>query len=250
MERWIGKIAIVTGASSGIGEAISKAFATAGCHVVGLARREDRLNKLTNELSSVKGSFDGIKCDIRNEEDIINAFKYAEDKFGSIDVLVNNSGICENKFLSDSTIENIRSVIDVNLIGAALCTREAVKIMRKHESEGHIININSILGLNANLANAPIGMYAASKFGLRAMSHNWRKEFTQKKDKIRITEVYPGLVKTEIVNSYDPTGKMYDVLPHLKAKDISDCVIFALSAPSHVQVEEITVTPLHSSLQK
>lgn len=104
MERWVGKIAIVTGASSGIGEAISKAFAAAGCHVVGLARREDRLNNITEELSGVKGSFSGVKCDVRNEENILNAFKFTEDKFGGVDVLVNNSGLVVNNYLSGKKI--------------------------------------------------------------------------------------------------------------------------------------------------
>lgn len=92
MNRWIGKCAVVTGASSGIGEAIAKSLANSGMNVIGIARRVDRLEELSKELQSTKGSFQYVRCDLCNEEDILKAFKFVEEKFGCVDVLINNAG--------------------------------------------------------------------------------------------------------------------------------------------------------------
>lgn len=100
MNRWIGKVALVTGASSGIGESISRAFVGAGLHVLGLARREEKLKQLSNSLANSAGSFNYIKCDVRNENDILKAFSYAENKLGSIDILVNNAGIARHEYIT------------------------------------------------------------------------------------------------------------------------------------------------------
>lgn len=100
MERWIGKVAVVTGASSGIGEAIARSFVDAGLIVLGLARRDDKLKLIADSLKKSKGSFYYKRCDVRNENDIIQAFAYAENKFGGIDVLVNNAGIAKSSTIT------------------------------------------------------------------------------------------------------------------------------------------------------
>lgn len=93
MDRWVGKFAIVTGVSSGIGEVLAKELVTLGVNVLGLARRENRLQELSNSLKNSKGAFHYLKCDLRNEQDILNAFAFAEKNFGRVDILVNNAAI-------------------------------------------------------------------------------------------------------------------------------------------------------------
>lgn len=100
MDRWVGKVAIVTGASSGIGEAICKTLVVAGLNVLGLARREDRLKQLAVSLKNAKGSFHYLRCDVRNENDILKAFAYAVKNLGSVDVLINNAGIVKNSTIA------------------------------------------------------------------------------------------------------------------------------------------------------
>lgn len=98
MERWNGKVAIVTGASAGIGEAIARSLVFHGLNVLGLARREDRLQKLSQDLKQSKGTFYYLRCDVENEEDILKAFAFVNDKFGSVDILINNAGIVRESF--------------------------------------------------------------------------------------------------------------------------------------------------------
>lgn len=111
MERWTGKVAVVTGASSGIGEAICKTLVDDGLIVMGLARREDRLQQLLNSLSNGKGSFFYRRCDVRNEKDIVDAFAEVANKFGGVDVLVNNAGIAITNTIAGENIEKIFYVI-------------------------------------------------------------------------------------------------------------------------------------------
>ncbi|XP_011298473.1 dehydrogenase/reductase SDR family member 11-like isoform X2 [Fopius arisanus] len=245
MERWIGKIAVVTGASSGIGEAIAKVLVRTGVNVVGFARREERLQVISKELDGSKGSLHPVRGDVRNEADILRAFQYAKDKFGGVDILVNNAGICQHQAITEASTESLRALLEVNVLGAAVCAREAVKSIRQRGTEGHIININSILGLDATIATVPVSLYPASKFALHAMTINLREEIRQNRDNIRMTGIYPGLVKTEILEMSGADPRVYNKLPYVESEDIADAVIYALSAPCNVQVEEIKITPLH-----
>ncbi|XP_034936180.1 farnesol dehydrogenase-like [Chelonus insularis] len=246
MERWVGKLAIVTGVSSGIGEAITRALVGNGVNVLGLARREDKLKELSKKLEKSKGSFHYAKCDVRQEKDILNAFTLAENKFGGINILVNNAGIATSGVITDTTTENFEAVLDVNVLAPAICIREAIKSMRKNKKEGHIFNINSVAGLRATAAGIPLHIYPASKFALRGMTENLRVELAKNKDIIRLTSIYPGLVKTEILEKGNVGNKIFDLVPYLETKDISDSLIFALSAPPNVQLEDLVITPTAS----
>ncbi|XP_015108897.1 farnesol dehydrogenase [Diachasma alloeum] len=248
MERWIGKIALVTGASSGIGEAIAKGFVGAGINVVGVARREERLQGLSKSLEGSKGSLHPVQADVRNEADILKAFKYAEDKLGGVDILVNNAGICHHESITEGSTEHFRAILEVNVLAPAVCAREAVKSIRQRGVEGHIFNINSILGLNATLSPVPISLYPASKFALHALTENLRQETRRNKDNIRVTGIYPGMVKTELLEMSGGDPRAFDKLPYVQQEDIPDALIYALSAPRNVQVEEIKINPLNMRL--
>ncbi|XP_057318348.1 uncharacterized protein LOC130663244 [Microplitis mediator] len=242
MDRWAGKFAIVTGVSSGIGEVLAKELVTLGVNVLGLARRENRLQELSKSLKNSKGAFHYLKCDLRNEQDILNAFAFAEKNFGRVDILVNNAAILTHDTFENAKTEDYRALLDINVLAPALCIREALKSMRKHKNEGHIININSVAGHNAAISPVPVNLYPASKFALRAMTETLKLEIKTNNDKIRITGIHPGLVKTEIINAIDGISEILKVMPYLESKDVVDCVIFALSAPPHVQIDELTVT--------
>lgn len=142
MERWIGKIAVVTGASSGIGAAIAKGLVNSGLTVIGLARRVELVEALKDELKNAPGRLYSRKCDVSDENSIIESIKWVEDNFGGLHVLVNNAGTARAaSILSADSSQSIRDVLNTNLLGLLFCTREAFQIMNKSESEAIIINI-------------------------------------------------------------------------------------------------------------
>ncbi|XP_033217196.1 farnesol dehydrogenase-like [Belonocnema kinseyi] len=245
MDRWINKVAIVTGASSGIGEAIVKDLVKKNLKVVGLARRLDKMEKLKNDLKNEKGAFFPIQCDVSQEEDILKAFSWIEKQLDGVDILINNAGKCTMDLTIESSTKNYRQILDVNLIGPAICTREAVRIMRARNSSGHIIYINSVLGQNVEFfKTTACNLYAPSKFAQRAMAQIIELELQHVKSNIKITNICPGLVKTEM-----PAKECFEYHNYVLAEDISDGVIYALSTPPHVQVKELTITPGPTRIQ-
>ena len=238
MDRWNGKVAIVTGASSGIGEAISEGLVKRGVKVVGLARRVDRLQELTSKLGKDKFYF--VQCDLRKEEDLLKAFKWVEKELGGADILVNNAGALQLVNVIDSTTEDYYKVIDTNLIAPAICARETVQSLRKRNAPGHIVNINSIAGHFAESLHTPLGMYAASKYGLTALSTELRHEIIAGNLSIKVTSVSPGLVHTEMVSKFLPADKK---IPILQAQDIADAVFYVLGTPEHVEIPELMIIP-------
>lgn len=193
MERWQGKVAMVTGASSGIGAACAKALVCAGFVVVGLARRQERITQLQQEIPTrFRSNLHAFKCDITQEDKVREAFKWTLDRLGSgVDVLVNNAGIIATTELSaNQNTDEIRSTIETNLLGTIFCTREAFNSMRERNVEGHVVIINSVAGLQVpNLGpDLPsLNVYPATKFALRAMNEIYRQEFQRHRTRVRIT---------------------------------------------------------------
>jgi len=149
VDKWIGKIAVVTGASAGIGAAIFKEFARNGINVIGLARRSERVESLIAELGTVKGKAYAYKCDVSDPKAVEEAFKWIEEKFGVVNILVNNAGIGRNVGILEEGSEaffKLNEVINTNLRGLTQCTREAYRLMKKSDDYGLIVNINSIAG--------------------------------------------------------------------------------------------------------
>ncbi|XP_017485915.1 PREDICTED: farnesol dehydrogenase [Rhagoletis zephyria] len=249
MERWQGKVAMVTGASSGIGAACAKALVCAGCVVVGLARRQERIAQLQQELPTrVRSNLHSYKCDITREESVRDAFKWTEQRLGAgVDILVNNAGIIATTELSRAQNTNeIRATIDTNLLGTIFCTREAFNSMRERNIEGHVVIINSVAGLQVpNLGpDLPsLNIYPATKFALRAMNEIYRQEFQRHKTRVRITTISPGIVDTDILPS-PIRSVVKEMLPSLKSEDVADAVLWAISTPSNVQVHNITIKPM------
>uniref|UniRef100_A0A182WQQ6 Dehydrogenase n=1 Tax=Anopheles minimus TaxID=112268 RepID=A0A182WQQ6_9DIPT len=241
MERWQGKVAVVTGASSGIGAATVKALAKAGMITFGLARRVERVDELKSELpKEVAERLHSIRCDITKEEDILAAFQQVTEKCGGVDVLINNAGLAKGGFgvLDADNTQVIRDVIDTNVVGLALCSREAFQSMKKRSVDGHIVHINSILGHMV----APMGtinIYPASKYAVTALTETMRHELRLAGTKIKVTSISPGLVRTEM-----PTSKALAERPCIEPEDIADAILYVLGTPPRVQIHELTIKPV------
>ncbi|XP_050075428.1 farnesol dehydrogenase-like isoform X1 [Anopheles maculipalpis] len=246
MERWQGKVAIVTGASSGIGAATVKALASAGMITFGLARRVERVEELKSELpEEVRDRLHAVQCDVTKEEDILAAFRKVEEQCGGVDVLINNAGVARSTVgvLDANNTQALRDVIDTNLVGLALCSREAFQSMKKRSVDGHIVHINSILG-HMVLPTGNLNVYPATKYGVTALTETMRHEMRLAGTKIKVTSISPGLVRTEII----PNSAAILAMPILEPEDIANAILYALGTPPRVQVHEITIKPVGESM--
>ncbi|KXJ71516.1 farnesol dehydrogenase [Aedes albopictus] len=242
MDRWVGKVAVVTGSSSGIGAAIAKDLAKAGMAVVGLARRVERVEALKGDLpDSAKDLLHAVKCDVSKEEDILKTFRWVEEKFGGVDVLINNAGILRQTDLLDAdNTQMLREVIDTNVMGLVLCSREAYQSMKKRSVDGHIVHINSIAG--HKVVDYPkLNIYSASKHAVTAITETMRNELRTAGTKIKVTSISPGGVRTEILPVEIMDSTEY---PLLESEDISDAVLYVLGTPPRVQIHELTIKPI------
>ncbi|XP_065167324.1 farnesol dehydrogenase-like [Atheta coriaria] len=251
MQRYAGKVAIVTGASAGIGEAIVDSLTKAGMLVVGLARRVERVQTLAQKLSkeSAKGKLHAVQCDMRVEDDIVKAFEWTTKNVGNVQVLVNNAGVISQSNLSEGATEDWRKILETNVLGLCVATREATKNMKANKTEGHIIHINSITGIS-HIYFPTAGVYGASKHAVTNITEIFRQEMVAQKTNIKVSSISPGAVRTEI---HDAAGGMNEAMverlskmPPLECEDIADAVIYVLGVPQRVQINELTIRPLNS----
>ncbi|XP_026466758.1 uncharacterized protein LOC113370303 [Ctenocephalides felis] len=253
MDRWQGKVAVVTGASSGIGAAIAKDLVESGMKVVGLARRLERMEQDAAKMNTSKGGhYYPRKCDVSKEEEILEAFAWVKKTFGGVDVLVNNAGIVRaNMLVNPGNSNDLRSVIDVNVMALCYCTREAFNSMKERDVAGHIIHINSIGGHSIPSAgDAPptANMYFGSKHCVTALTETLRQEMIYLKSRTKVTSISPGVVDTEIFDGSFPSKEIKEMFlannPSLKSEDVSQAVLYALGTPEHVQVHELIIKPI------
>ncbi|XP_046486139.1 farnesol dehydrogenase-like [Neodiprion pinetum] len=247
MDRWAGKVAVVTGASSGIGAAIVEGLVEAGVQVVGLARRLEKLEALAASLEGTPGKLYPRKCDVRKEEELLDAFKWVKAELGGVDILVNNAGVSKYKKLIEEDVPSLRNILEVNVLAMAISIREAVGSMKSRNVEGYIININSILGhASSPRTNYPTSIYAPSKYAVTALTETVRKELAaDPTNKIKITSISPGLVKTDIMQAsgVPNADKYFEAAAHLEPKNIADAMLYVLGTRSIVQVTELTICP-------
>ncbi|SPP80247.1 farnesol dehydrogenase-like [Drosophila guanche] len=225
MDRWLNRVAVVTGASSGIGAACCKDLVAKGMVVVGLARREERLQELKASLPKDQQSrFHGRKCDVSVEQQVIEAFAWIDTTLGGADVLVNNAGIAGKLQITDpDNAADLRAVLDTNVLGVSWCTREAfLSQQRRKVNDGHVVIINSIAGhIVPVVPGFGFRMYAPSKHAITALTEVLRQEFQLKKTQTKITSISPGVVDTEIIGD-----KIKEAMPMLRAQDIADAVTY------------------------
>jgi len=249
MDRWKGKVAVVTGTSAGIGAQIAEQLVEAGLKVVGLARRKERTQALAKKLAGKRGQLYAVKADISKEGDIVAAFKWIKENVGPVHILVNNAGIIRGTDLINGDTKMWKEILDTNVIGLCVATREAVKDMRANNVDGHIIHINSVVGhIVPNLPQ--FNVYPASKHAVTALTETLRQELNSIGSKIKISSVSPGGTQTEIVQA---TGSampkeieeyLKKATAILKPEDIADAVMYILATPPHVQIHELLIKPI------
>ncbi|XP_053562809.1 dehydrogenase/reductase SDR family member 11 isoform X1 [Bombina bombina] len=250
MERWKGRVALVTGASAGIGAAVARALVQHGMKVVGCARSVDKIEKLAAECQSAgyAGTLIPYKCDLSNEEEILSMFSAIKTLHQGVDVCINNAGLARPEPLLTGKTEGWRTMIDVNVLAVSICTREAYQSMKERNiDDGHIININSVLGHYYQCVGLA-HFYCATKHTVTALTEGVRQELRELKSHIRVTSISPGLVKTEFAYRLfdkDPNkaDDLYSALHCLNGEDITNAVIYVLGSPAHVQVHELIVRP-------
>ncbi|MDD5174640.1 MAG: 3-oxoacyl-[acyl-carrier-protein] reductase [Candidatus Omnitrophica bacterium] len=205
--RLKGKIAVVTGAGDGIGEAIAKAYGAQGAIVIGCARTLEKVERVINDIKAAGGQGAAVRADVSKKEDVDNLFKFVMEKYGRVDILANNAGITADSRFVKMSEEQWDNVININLKGVFLCGQQAALIMVEQNS-GVIINTSSVVGLYGNFGQTN---YAAAKFGVIGMTKTWAKELSPKG--VRACAVAPGFIATPMV------AKMPEkVLDSIKAK--------------------------------
>ena len=239
-----GSTAIVTGASSGIGEATASALADHGANVVLAARREDELESLAEAIEADGGRALAVPTDVTNEDDLDALVDTTLDTFGTIDVLVNNAGVMLLEPVERADRENFRQMVEVNLLGLMNLTHAVLPVMQDQGS-GHIVNVSSTAGRQANANSSG---YNATKFGVNGFTEALRQEVTG--EGIRTTIVEPGAVETELpehipdeeVKEQMEEG-LFDSMTPLQSEDIARAVAYAVTQPQHVSINEMLVRP-------
>ena len=223
-----GRVAVVTGASSGIGEACAIAFVEKGAKVVLAARRAERLSALVERLEGMGGGALAVTTDVTSEADVDHLFDQAVERFGTVDVLINNAGIADSTPVDEMPLELWSRVIETNLTSAFLCSRAAFRVM-KGKGRGRILNIGSI---SARVPRQNSPAYAASKWGLDGLTRSLAidgREFN-----IAASIFHPGIVATEIAPG---AVKLPDDLT-ADPKDIADVIVHMCDIPDHLNFYE------------
>lgn len=233
MSKLAGQVAIVTGASRGIGRGIATAFAGEGASVVITARNQEALNELAAELSKVSQIL-AIAGDVADEKHVAELFRIVQSRFGRLDLLVNNAGAFDGGPLDDFPIDAWDRVIATNLRGPFLCTRAALQIM-KPQRRGRIINIGSI---SAQRVRPQSAAYAASKHGLWGLTQSTALE--GREYGVTCCCLHPGNIAVERRQESD---KQEDTEPMLSVREISEVALLMATLPPHVEMLEAIVLP-------
>jgi NADP-dependent 3-hydroxy acid dehydrogenase YdfG len=239
-----GKRALITGASSGIGEATAVALAEAGASVGLGARRKDRIEKLAERIEKGGGVARPFEVDVSDEGAARGFVEGAVAALGGLDILVNNAGLMLLGAVEGADTEDWRRMVGVNVLGLLYCTHAALPIMREGGG-GHVVNVSSVAGRQANLGSA---VYNVTKFGVTAFSEALRQEALH--SNIRVTVVEPGFVATELQGHntnpvvIEATEKMREQIGDvLESEDIAEAILYAVSQPPRVSVNEVLVRP-------
>ena len=252
LENNNGKVAIVTGASSGIGYATSLALSKAGIRVATGARRTERLQELEQKI--VKNHDEGgrkveeeifiqRKLDVTSKSDCDSFVDAVIKKWGRVDILINNAGLMPLSYFKNCKVKEWEQMIDVNIKGVLYCTSAVIPYMLDKKS-GHIVNLSSVAG---RIVFAGGSVYCATKHAIAAFSEGLRKELSPEY-KIRVTCIEPGAVSTELLETItdESMSKFIEAsknMERLQSEDIANAILYTIQAPAHVNVNEILLRP-------
>jgi NADP-dependent 3-hydroxy acid dehydrogenase YdfG len=236
-----GKSVVVTGASSGIGAAVTRALAAEGARLTIGARRVERLERLAEELGVDRVTV--VKTDMRVEEDVVRLIAAARDRFGGVDALVNNAGLGRRAPVSSAPTELWREMLETNVLGLLIATREAVQDMERRKAAGYVVHVSSMAG--HRVPGPDSGVYAGTKFAVRAITEGLRQELRARQSPIRVATVSPGYVDTEFAEVFVGPGGAPQAprIMQLTADDVARAVMWILTQPSHVEVHDVLLRP-------
>ncbi|MQR00306.1 SDR family oxidoreductase [Glaciimonas soli] len=237
-----GKVVVITGASSGLGEATALYLASQGANLVLGARRADRIHALAQKLAGNSGTAIAVETDVTDREQVQRLVNAAVQTFGRVDVMINNAGLMPQSLLESLRVDDWDRMIDVNIKGVLYGIAAALPYMKDRKS-GHIINVSSVAGHKVGPGGA---VYSATKHAVLALSEGLRQEV--KPYNIRTTVISPGAVATELPNSVtDPAiaervHQLYEEVA-IPADSFARAVAFAISQPEDIDVNEILFRP-------
>ena len=243
MAKLDGKVVVITGASSGIGEATAEALAAQGATAVVSARREDRLEDLVERIEGNGSTALAVSCDVTDEEQAHALIRRAKEEFGRVDIVVNNAGLMQLSKVEKSLSNEWRRMFDINVLGLLHVTDAAIKVM-KAQGSGHLVNISSL----ASRGTRPgLGVYSGTKTAVNAISEALRQELQA--DNIRVTIIEPGAVATELPEhitdeeAREGLNSLLGELDPLQPEDIAVAVVYCVSQPERVSVNEMLIRP-------
>jgi NADP-dependent 3-hydroxy acid dehydrogenase YdfG len=243
-----GTVALVTGASSGIGEASAGALARAGASLALVARRRDRLDQLAERLRDEGAKVAVVEADIGDQAQAQSAVEQAVLDLGRLDILINNAGVMLLGPVEGAPLEEWQQMVQVNLLGLLYCTHAALPhLLRAAQDSGRgcadVVNISSVAG---RVARAGSGVYNLTKHGVGAFSEALRQEVTGRR--LRVSIVEPGAVETELASHNRPEireqiGQRFGSIERLTADDIAESIAFIVTRPWRVSINEILIRP-------
>ncbi len=237
------KVAVITGASSGIGEATAEALAAEGAAVVVAARREDRLEDLVERIEGNGSRVLAVSCDVTDEDQAHDLIRKAKEEFGRVDIVVNNAGVMQLSKVEKSLSDEWRRMFDINVLGLLYVTDAAIQVM-KEQGSGHLVNISSLASRGTRPA---LGVYSGTKTAVNAISEALRQELQG--DNIRVTIIEPGAVETELPDhitdeeAREGISNLLAELDPLQPKDIAAAIAYCVTQPERVSINEMLIRP-------
>lgn len=242
-----GAVALVTGASSGIGEATARMLASRGAAVALVARRTDRIEALGGEIADAGGTALPIEADVGERGRAEAAVAHTVAELGRLDVVVNNAGVMLLGPMREAPVEEWERMVQVNLMGLMYVAKAAIPHLLEAAAEergvADMVNVSSVAG---RAARSGSGVYNATKFGVGAFSESLRQEFTKRH--LRVSLIEPGAVATELPNHNRPEvretiEKTFAEIERLRAEDIAEAIVYVLTRPRHVAINELLIRP-------
>ena len=242
-----GAVALVTGASSGIGEATARAFAAQGAAVALVARRADRLETLAGEIELASGKAVTIEADVSDRAQAEEAVARAAKELGRLDVVVNNAGVMLLGPIVDAPVEEWEQMVEVNLLGLLYVSHASIPhLLEAAQGERGVADLVNVSSVAGRIVRAGSGVYNATKHGVGAFSESLRQEIAGRQ--VRVSLIEPGAVATELIDHnrpeiQDQIRQRLGEVERLQAPDIADAISYVVTRPAHVAINEVLVRP-------